>query len=207
MCWHGRSTNKRHQHLPGMTLKSNYKMLLPCTSNGDLPRPLQTHTHTHTIATLEWPKFNASAICAALQARLIMLINTTHTHQSSNWPIRAHSWQLAQKPLHTYRRQLQNGSFLLPLPVARCQIPLQLPFGIQQTLSEHCVATGYWLLLLLLLLMMQIIRNCIDYALGSQLWPLPLPFECQLKWSIKTGCLYAYWINTYITCSRFATEE
>lgn len=102
-----------------------------------------THTHTHHSNVGVTQIQCVCNLCGiAGQANHA---NKHHTHQSSNWPIRAHSWQLAQKPLHTYRRQLQNGSFLLPLPVAvaRCQIPLQLPFGIQQTLSEHCVATGY----------------------------------------------------------------
>lgn len=181
MWWHGRSTNKRHQHLA----RNNVEIKLQ-----DALRPATPPPPTHTILTFEWPKFNASAICAALQARLIMLINTTHTAKAA-------IGQYARTPAGSWHKNhciLTGGSS--KMEAFCCHLPDSVTVAVWHS-ANALRATGNWLLLLLLL-MMQIIRNCIDYALGSQLWPLPLPFECQLKWSIKTGCLCASVLNKYI---------
>lgn len=117
--------------------------------------------------------------------------NKHHTHS------KAAIGQYARTPVGSWHKNhciLTGGSS--KMEAFCCHLPDSVTVAVWHS-ANALRATGYWLLLLLLL-MMQIIRNCIDYALGSQLWPLPLPFECQLKWSIKTGCLCASVLNKYI---------
>lgn len=144
---------------------------LLCTPNGDLPRPILTQTPP----CRPYPTGQVTQIqCVCNLCGIAQPESANHANK--------HQAAIGQRALGSWHKKHWN-LFVATAAAGRaaaCNCNCRFCYSLAFNKRSSTV----WLLLLLL---MQIIRNCIDYALGSQLWPLPLPFECQLKWSIKTG--------------------
>lgn len=91
-----------------------------------------------------------------------------------------HQAAIGQRALGSWHKK--HWKLFVATAVAACNCNCRFRYSCSLAFNKR--SSSVWLLQLL---PMQIIRNCIDYALGSQLWPLPLPFECQLKWPIKSS--------------------
>lgn len=164
----GRNTNKQHQHLPGTTSKSNYKMLgsaLLCTPNGDLPRPV-------------WTPLRRCPNDQVTQIQCVCNLCGIAGPESANHANK-HQAAIGQRALGSWHKKHWN---LFVATAVACNCNCRFRYSCSLAFNKR--SSTVWLPQPLL---MQIIRNCIDYALGSQLWPLPLPFECQLKWPIKSS--------------------
>lgn len=118
MWWHGRSTNKRHQHFARNNVEIKLQDALSCTPNGDLPRPRPPHNIRVT---------QIQCVCnlcgIAGQANHA---NKHHTHS------KAAIGQYARTPVGSWHKNhciLTGGSSKMEAFCCHLPLPLPLPFA------------------------------------------------------------------------------